>query len=84
MFRGHFEHAIDVKGRTSLPSRFRDVLASTGDSRLVLTPSPFDPCLHLFPMNAWQAFEAKIAEAAAVRAQRHQAPPPLCFGRRRV
>src|SRR5262249_26142141 len=62
MFRGHFEHAIDAKGRTSLPSRFRDVLVATGDPRLVLTPSPFDACLHLFPMPAWEAFEAKIAE----------------------
>ena len=62
MFRGHFEHAIDGKGRTSLPSRFRDVLAATGDLRMVLTPSPFDACLHLFPMKAWEEFEAKIAE----------------------
>jgi MraZ protein len=61
MFRGHFEHAIDAKGRTSLPSRFRDVLAATGDLRMVLTPSPFDACLHLFPMKAWEEFEAKIA-----------------------
>ena len=61
MFRGHFEHAIDAKGRTSLPSRFRDVLAATGDERMVLTPSPFDACLHLFPMKAWEEFEAKIA-----------------------
>jgi MraZ protein len=61
MFRGHFEHAIDAKGRTSLPSRFRDVLAATGDAGLVLTPSPFDPCLHLFPMKAWEEFETKIA-----------------------
>jgi MraZ protein len=61
MFRGHFEHAIDAKGRTSLPSRFRDVLVASGDARLVLTPSPFDACLHLFPMKAWEEFEAKIA-----------------------
>jgi MraZ protein len=61
MFRGQFDHAIDVKGRTSLPSRFRDALAATGDPRLVLTPSPFDPCLHLFPLKAWEELEAKIA-----------------------
>ncbi len=44
-----------------MPSRFRDVLAATSDARLVLTPSPFDACLHLFPMKAWEEFEAKIA-----------------------
>ena len=61
MFRGHFEHAIDAKGRTSLPARFRDVLAATGDARIILTKSPFDACLHLFPMKAWEEIEAKIA-----------------------
>jgi MraZ protein len=62
MFRGQFEHAIDAKGRTSLPSRFRDVLAAGNDLRLVLTRALFDRCLHLYPMRAWEELEAKIAE----------------------
>lgn len=62
MFRGQFEHAIDAKGRTSFPSRFRDVLAAAGDLRLVLTRALFDRCLHLYPMRAWEELEAKIAE----------------------
>lgn len=62
MFRGQFEHAIDAKGRTSLPSRFRDVLAAGNDLRLVLTRALFDRCLHLYPMKAWEELEAKIAE----------------------
>ena len=61
MFRGHFEHAIDAKGRTSLPSRFRDVLVTGGDLRAVLAPSPLDPCLEFYPLKAWEEFEAKIA-----------------------
>jgi MraZ protein len=61
MFRGHFEHAIDAKGRTSLPARFRDVLAAENDLRLVVTPALFDPCLHAHPMKAWEELEAKIA-----------------------
>jgi MraZ protein len=61
MFRGQFDHAIDAKGRTSLPSRFRDVLVASGDLRIVLLPSPFDPCLDMFPVKAWEEFEAKIA-----------------------
>ncbi len=62
MFRGQFEHAIDAKGRTSFPSRFRDVLGAGGDLRLVLTRALFDRCLHLYPMRAWEELEAKIAE----------------------
>lgn len=62
MFRGQFEHAIDAKGRTSFPSRFRDVLAAGSDLRLVLTRALFDRCLHLYPMRAWEELEAKIAD----------------------
>jgi MraZ protein len=62
MFRGQFEHSIDAKGRVSLPARFRDALLSEGDGRFILTPAPFDPCLHLHPMREWEEFEKKIAE----------------------
>lgn len=66
MFRGHFEHAIDDKGRTSLPARFRDVLGSSGQvsadaQRLVVTPALGDPCLDVYPMKAWEQLEAKLA-----------------------
>jgi MraZ protein len=60
MFRGQFEHAIDAKGRTSFPSRFRDVLG--GEQGLVLTRAVFDRCLHLYPLRGWEELEAKIAE----------------------
>lgn len=60
MFRGHYEHAIDAKGRTSIPARFRDVLAAENDFRLVVTPALFDPCLHVYPMKAWEELETKI------------------------
>lgn len=62
MFRGQFTHSIDSKGRTSLPSRFRDALDAAGQLRLIMTPAPFDPCLHLYPLSVWEQFEAKIAE----------------------
>ena len=62
MFRGQFLHTVDAKGRVSLPSRFRDVLTAGGDARFVLTPAPFDSCLHLYPMRAWEEFEQKVSE----------------------
>ena len=62
MFRGHYEHTIDAKGRTSLPSRFRQALPAAGDTRLVLTPA-LEPgtCLDAYPMAEWEALEAKVA-----------------------
>jgi len=62
MFRGQFVHSVDAKGRISLPARFRDVLLADKDARFVLTPALFDPCLHLYPMAAWEEFEQKVSE----------------------
>ncbi len=60
LFRGHYEHTIDGKGRTSLPARFRHLLPADG-ARLVVTPGLADPCLDVYPMPAWEQFEAKVA-----------------------
>ncbi|MFO0552099.1 MAG: division/cell wall cluster transcriptional repressor MraZ [Polyangiaceae bacterium] len=65
MFRGHYEHAIDDKGRTSLPARFRDVLGPAADFRLVMTPALGDPCLDVYPLKAWEELEAKLASLNA-------------------
>lgn len=45
-----------------MPARFRDVLLADGDARFVLAPALFDPCLHLYPMRAWEEFEQKVSE----------------------
>jgi len=66
MFRGQFLHSIDSKGRVSIPARFRDVLAKEQNSRLIVTPAPFDPCLHVYPLSAWQDLECKIAELSSL------------------
>ncbi len=60
MFRGQYEHAIDGKGRTSVPSRFRDVLGSSDEPKLVITTG-LDPCLVAYPMNEWGLFEERLA-----------------------
>jgi MraZ protein len=62
MFRGQFIHSIDSKGRVSLPSRFRDLVLKDGDPRLIVTPALFDPCLNVYPIAEWEAFEKQIAE----------------------
>jgi MraZ protein len=61
LFRGHYEHSIDAKGRTSLPARFRHALA-VGDMRLVVAPALADPCLDIYPMAAWEQFEERVAQ----------------------
>jgi MraZ protein len=60
MWQGQYEHAIDAKGRTSLPARFRDGLVAAGDDRFVLTAA-LDPCLVAYPLAEWRAFEEKLS-----------------------
>ena len=62
MFRGQFLHSIDTKGRVSLPSRFRDAIAVDERQILVITPAPFEPCLHVYPLSEWERLENKISE----------------------
>jgi MraZ protein len=59
VFRGQYEHAIDGKGRTSVPSRFREVLGSD-ETKLVVTTG-LDPCLVAYPMQEWRRFEERLA-----------------------
>lgn len=59
MFKGRYEHLIDLKGRLSIPSRFRETLNERYDSRLVITT--YDNCLIAYPLAEWQKLEEKIA-----------------------
>lgn len=61
MFRGRYEHTIDAKGRTSLPARYREVLSTLGERRVVLT-SALDPCLVAYTMPEWTSFEEKLSK----------------------
>lgn len=60
LFRGQHEHAIDAKGRTSVPAKFRDLLAAQSSERLVLTHG-VDPCVVAYPMTEWLAFEERLS-----------------------
>lgn len=63
MFLGSYEHALDEKGRASLPARFRETLSTLGDSRLVVTTNldPGAACLVAYPVQEWMAFQERIA-----------------------
>lgn len=59
MFRGRFEHNLDAKARLSVPSKFRDVLATNYDEKLIVTN--FDNCLWAYPAAEWAKIEEKVA-----------------------
>lgn len=62
MFSGHFEYAVDEKGRVAIPSPFRGALAVLQDERLVLTKFKLGGrrCLDAYPLSAWRDFEQKL------------------------
>ena len=73
MFFGTFNHAIDAKGRTSLPARFREALAAAGEAKLVLTQYPHWRSIQALPHSVWKELERKVLEASPLdpRAQRN-------------
>ena len=59
VFSGGPVLALDVKGRVTVPSRWRDHLMETVQGKLMVTKHP-DGCVALYPMPAWEAFQATV------------------------
>jgi MraZ protein len=66
MFRGSFEHSVDSKGRVSVPSKFREILAERYDGRLVLAMD-LDRCLTVYPLEEWERLEEKIKDLPSMQ-----------------
>jgi MraZ protein len=60
MFQGASSLLLDAKGRLSVPTRHREVLAATAGSQLTLTKHPHG-CLMVFPRPEWEKFRERIA-----------------------
>lgn len=60
-FFGVYQHAIDAKGRTSLPARFREVLGAQGADKLFVSPDLLDGCLQAYAPAQWMAFTEKVS-----------------------
>jgi MraZ protein len=60
VFQGASQLSLDAKGRLSVPTRHRDVLAATADNQLTITRHP-DGCLMIFARPEWEKFRDRIA-----------------------
>ena len=60
VFQGASSLSLDAKGRLSVPTRHRDVLAATAGGQLTITRHPHG-CLMIFPRPAWEQFRERIA-----------------------
>ncbi|RKS86935.1 division/cell wall cluster transcriptional repressor MraZ [Orbus hercynius] len=62
MFSGAVSINLDNKGRLAIPTRYRDVLSDG----LVCTIGLHHPCLMLYPTDAWQLIEQKLAKLSSM------------------
>jgi MraZ protein len=63
-FKGGPELLLDVKGRLTVPSRWRDMLMASAAGQLVVTKNT-DGCLSLYPAPVWAAFEETLLNLPA-------------------
>jgi MraZ protein len=57
MFLGEYTHALDLKGRLTIPARFRGEL----EAGLVVTRGA-EPCLVIYPQEEWVALARRAAQ----------------------
>ncbi len=63
MFLGEYQHSLDVKGRITVPAKFREQL---GD-RFVVTKG-LENCIFLYPLIEWNTIENKLRSLPFTRA----------------
>lgn len=59
-FIGTYECKIDDKGRLKVPSSLIRQMENFDDKAFVVKRSVFQPCLEVYPMNAWDKVMGKI------------------------
>lgn len=64
MFSGRYDHAIDNKGRVSIPARFREVLQKNEHNTLFITNFILngERCLELYPPEEWSRTVGNIRQ----------------------
>ena len=60
MFKGISNLSIDVKGRASMPQRYRSDFSSKNKSKLVITADK-DKCLLIYTQSSWAIIEKKLS-----------------------
>ncbi len=62
MLVGSYNHKLDIKGRTVLPSRFRGELGST-----VVATIGIDSCIALYPVARWEDLILKLKDLSSFK-----------------
>jgi MraZ protein len=65
MFKGISNLSIDVKGRASMPQRYRSDFSSKNKSKLVITADK-DKCLLIYTQSSWAIIEKKAFKSSLI------------------
>lgn len=63
MFLNEYQHSLDVKGRITIPSKFREELGE----KFVATKG-LDNCIFLYPLEEWHVIEQKLRSLPSTKA----------------
>lgn len=66
MFRGANTLSLDNKGRLSIPTRYREVLLSESEGKMVCTVDLHQPCLLLYPLIEWEDVESMLRQLSSM------------------
>ncbi len=78
MFSGSYEHTIDTKGRLSIPSKFRDILAQKYNSKNI-TLIVEGKCLLAYPQSVWEKLLGQFESLSYFDTQLHNAQRRFLF-----
>ncbi len=71
VFRGHFRHTVDPKGRLSIPAKFRELLGDGFGDKLVIAPNGRG-ALDVFPERNWKELEERVNRLPKLDPHRRQ------------
>jgi MraZ protein len=60
VFVGSYTHAIDAKGRISVPRRFLDAFREPSEPRMFFATQGLDGCVFLFPKHEWEKVVVQV------------------------
>ncbi len=62
MFRGLNSLNMDVKGRVTIPTQYRQAVTEEANGQLVITIDTEDRCLLLYPLPQWRTIEERLEQ----------------------
>ena len=60
MFKGIHNINLDMKGRLTIPTKYRNTINDQSSGNMVVTIDPEEKCLLLYPVTIWVEIEKKI------------------------